>query len=384
MSYVDANATYPVAPDHYVKVAKLLQTSDGNPSSIHASGRSAKVALEKARASVAKLLGGKGPEIVFTSGATEANNLALQGVVGKFARGLNPPKIVVSSAEHSSVIETAKVLAERGACLLHVAPVLRSGACDVAALLAAVDADTVLVCLMHANNEVGAISPVLDVARLVKEKNAKAHVHVDAVQMLGKADITAYATSALDSASLSAHKIGGFKGVGALYLKSGTKLSLLLAGGGQELGRRPGTENMPGIVSFGLRADEVRGQETATSEQMAKLRHAWLAKLREVEGAVVHGVDQGGETLPNTVNFHVAGVTGDDILLNFDLAGIQASSGSACSSGVARPSHVLLAMGYDEWVALNSVRVSFAATGQLGDVDAMAKVLREVIQRVRR
>lgn len=382
MSYVDANATYPVDPEHYLRVAKVLQEVDGNPSSIHASGRAAKVALEDARGNLAALLGCRAQEIVFTSGATEANNLAIQGVVGRHAKAMKPPHVIVTAAEHSSVLEPAKVLAERGHCTLTLAPVKKTGEVDADALLDLITPETVLVCVMHANNETGAISPVMRIAKKIKEKKADVHVHVDAVQVLSKIDLTGYATSTIDSASFSAHKIGGFKGVGALFLRTGAKLSLLLCGGGQERSRRPGTENMPGIVSFGMRCRELKGRHEERGQAMLRLRDGWKAKLAEIPGAVIH--DGSPESLPNTVNFHVEGVPGEDILLNFDLAGIQASSGSACSSGVARPSHVLLAMGYDETVALNSVRVSFPAEGRPEALDAMSSVLSDVVRRSRK
>jgi cysteine desulfurase len=393
MVYVDANATYPVDPKHYDRVAQLLKDVDGNPSSIHARGRGAKVAVEAARASVARLLGAKPLDVVFTSGATEANNLAIQGLFGRLAagRGMSagaPPLLIVSATEHSSVLEPARLMAERGLCRLAVAPVGRDGVVDTAALLALVDATTAMVAVMHANNETGAVNPIRELAAAIKAKNPGVHLHVDAVQMLGKADLGWYAGAAVDSAALSAHKLGGFKGVGALYLKPGTKLSLLIAGGGQERGRRPGTENVPGIVSFGLRCDEIHGKELAAAEAMRAKRRLWLDALRAVDGAHVHGstADDPAVALPNTVNFHVDGVAGDDLLLNFDLAGIHASSGSACSSGANRPSHVLVAMGYDEWVALNSVRVSFAAIGATpeAEVGALRQTLADVVRRVRR
>lgn len=383
MIYADANATYPVDAAHYDRVAALLKEVDGNPSSIHLRGRGAKVALEKARSSVAKMLGARGPELVFTSGATEANNFAIQGVLGRIARegDGSTPHVIVTATEHSSVLEPAKLAAERGLCELSIAPVTQSGTVDGDALLALVRPQTALVCVMHANNETGAVNPVRALAEAVKRIALHAHVHVDGVQAFGKFDLSWYAKAPIDSAAVSAHKIGGFKGTGAIYLRPGTKLALLIAGGGQERGRRPGTENMPGIVSFGLRCDELLGKETAWTVPMQSLRDAFLAVLREIPGAVVHGDPASG--LVNTVNFHVDGVTGDDILLNFDLAGIQASSGSACSSGANRPSHVLLAMGFDEWVALNSVRVSFAHVGSEADIEAVARVLRDTVKRVR-
>lgn len=372
MIYVDANATYPVAPEHYDHVARVLKEVDGNPSSIHAPGRNAKIALENARASVARLLGARPTEIVFTSGATEANNMVLAG---------KPGRIVLASAEHSSVKEPAKDLAERRGADVTFVPVARDARVDQNDLLAAITRDTALVCVMHANNEVGAINDVRALASAIKAKAPQVHVHVDAVQMLAKADLTWYASSAIDSASFSAHKIGAYKGVGALYLRSGTKLTPLVTGGGQERARRPGTENMPGIVSFGIRCDEVRGREAELSAKMRRLQELWLAELGKLPGVFVHGDPAQG--LPNTVNFHADGVAGDDMLLNFDLAGIHASSGSACSSGAARPSPVLLAMGYDETVALNSVRISFHAGVSERDVGTMAGVLESTIARVR-
>jgi cysteine desulfurase len=234
---------------------------------------------------------------------------------------------------------------------------------------------------MHANNEVGMVFPVAQLARLIKDRAPKAHVHVDAVQMLGKADLTWYATSAIDSASFSAHKIGGYKGIGALYLKSGRKLSLFMAGGGQERGRRPGTENIPGIISFGLQCAKICGQEPHLAASMAGVREALIHGLKSIPGVVIHG--QAAEMLPNTVHFHVEGVPGDDLLLNMDLSGIQAGNGSACSTGVARPSHVMLALGYSEWVALNSVRISLSGSNTLQDVQAILEVIRQVCARLK-
>lgn len=383
MIYADANATYPVDPAHYDEVAKVLKKMDGNPSSIHAQGRSAKVAMEDARMRVASMVGCRTSEIIFTSGATEANNMVIQGVVAREARsraqagGL--PHVIVTAVEHKAVLEPALMLSERARCILDIAPVKNTGEVDIERLLAHVEPDTALVCIMHANNEIGMINPIGQIARLVKERAPKSHVHVDAVQMLGKADLSWYAESAIDSAAISGHKIGAYKGIGALYLKAGCKLSMLMAGGGQERGRRPGTENMPGIVSFGLRCAEIRGEESARSEAMLRVRKAFIAALEAVPGAVVHG--SAPEMLPNTVHLHVNGVPGDDLLLNLDLAGVQAASGSACSSGAARPSHVVMALGYSEWIALNSVRISFSAKSTVDEAPKIVSVIREVAQR---
>jgi cysteine desulfurase len=396
--YLDANATCPVAPSHYDRVATLLKEVDGNPSSIHARGRGAKVALEKARASVAALLGARATEIIFTSGATEANNIAVQGAIPS-----SPARVagvgdlqkmpdalraghdddirrhaVVSAAEHAAVREVAMLMAERGRCDLSVAAVKRDGSVDVEVLLKLVRPDTAFVAVMLANNEVGALNDVAAIATAVKAIAPQAHVHCDAVQGLGKVDMTWLAASAIDSASFSAHKVGAFKGVGALYLKTGVKLAGLMAGGGQERARRPGTENMPGIVSFGLICDELKARGIKAPRET---QQALLTRLADIPGFALHGDPSKG--LANTINFHVDGVGGDDLLLNLDLAGIQASSGSACSSGAARPSPVLLAMGYDEWVALNSVRLSWASDLPVADIDRVVKVISETSSRVR-
>ena len=376
--YVDANGTYPVAPKHYDDIATRLKLVDGNPSSIHAPGRNAKIALEEARTAVAKLIGANAQEIIFTSGATEANNMVLSGI-SSMDKNRPPPQIIVTAAEHSAVIETAKALAHRGLCDLAIAPVLPSGAVDSQQLLTMVTSDTALVALIAANNETGVLNPLMELTAQIKKCNPLTHVHADAVQLLGKVDLTWLGQSGVNSAAFSGHKLGAFKGTGALFLKRGTKLHPFVTGGGQERGRRAGTENIPGIVSFGLKCAETLGQEVAHATVMRLLRDQWIKVLDEIPGAVVHGM--GTDRLPNTVNFHIDGIAGDDILLNFDLANIYASSGSACSSSVARPSHVLLAMGYSEWIALNSVRISFTADNEAGDIALMARVLQQVIER---
>ena len=385
MIYADSNATYPVDPSHYDEVASLLKKMDGNPSSIHANGRNAKVAMEDARTQVAAMLGCRGPEIIFTSGATEANNMVIQGLIAREgatnSKSAEPPHVIVSAVEHKAVLDTAALLAERGLCRLDLVPVTSAGDLNIEHLLSLVKPHTALISIMHANNEIGMVYPVAQLARLIKDKAPQCHVHVDGVQMLGKADLTWYGASAIDSASFSAHKIGGYKGIGALYLKSGRKLSLFMAGGGQERGRRPGTENIPGILSFGLRCAQLRGQETHLAASMASVREALIAGLKTIPGLVIHG--HAAEMLPNTVHFHVEGVPGDDLLLNLDLSGIQAGNGSACSTGVARPSHVVLALGYSEWVALNSVRLSLSALNTPEDVQAILEVIQQVTVRLK-
>ena len=385
--YADANATYPVDPRHYDDVIRVLKESDGNPSSIHGQGRKAKVALEDARSAMAALVGAKPLEIVFTSGATESNNMAIHGVVKRFQSSSTPqsrqrPHVLVSTIEHRSVIEPARILHDRGEIELQEVPVNRLGQLEGDCLREFLRPDTALVCVMFANNEIGTTNDLKSLISLIRGLAPGAHIHSDAVQLLGKEDLTWLGKSGVDSAAFSGHKIGAFKGAGSLYLRSGSKLAAYMSGGGQERGRRPGTENMPGIVSFGIRCREVRGQEIEISAAMRQVRDRLVQGIQKIKGGVVHGPGPEG-VLPNTVHFHIDGIPGDDIILNFDLEGIQVSSGSACSSGSARPSHVVLALGFDEWVALNSIRISFSSLNTVDEADRILMVLEEVARRVR-
>ena len=378
--YADYNSTVPLDDAHLDAVVAALREFDGNPSSQHATGRRAKVAVEEARSRVANLVGCRAQEIIFTSGATEANNLVIQGVAGKQADGAGKPHVIIGATEHSSVIEVAQVLAERGRIALSVAPVDRDGRISRDDVIRLINRDTVLVCVMMVNNETGAINPVAELAGAVKERNPLIHFHTDAVQGLGKVDISFFARTKIDSAAFSGHKIGAFKGCGALFLKAGSKLQALMLGGGQERARRPGTENVPGIISFGLRArDLASAGQGAWEGREREVQARFVAALRAIDGAVIHGDPVTG--VANTVNFHIDRVSGDDLLLNLDLSGIAASSGSACSSGVGRPSHVLLAMGYPEWVALNSVRISFGPGSEVADADRIIEVVKQVASR---
>lgn len=379
--YADANATFPVRSQHYEQVMSLLATSDGNPSSIHTRGRDAKVALEHARTAVASMLGARSTDVVFTSGATESNNLLIQGVIWKAQKPGFLPEVIVSGFEHPSVMAVVALMAERQLCKVLIAPVV-DYVVTTGAVMSLISDATVLVCVMHANNETGSINPVYEIADTVAKKNPSIHMHVDAVQALGKIDLSEYAASSIHSASLSAHKVGGLKGSGALYIKTGTKLGLVIAGGGQERFRRAGTENLPGIISFGVRCQELLGQQETFTKEMSAAKMQFIEGLKNIEGTEIHG--QPAQTLPNTVNFHIDRVAGDDLLLNLDLCGVCASSGSACSSGVTRPSPVLLACNQSEWVALNSIRISFTDTITSSQVEHILSVLESVTSRVRR
>jgi cysteine desulfurase len=370
--YFDVNATMPTEASHLADLLKEHTQVQGNPSSQHYFGREAKIAMEEARDQVARVLGADNSEVVFCSGATEANNLVIFGVVlqNKGSRA------VVTSGEHSSVLEPLAVCVERSWSQLTTLPLAGSGRVENVRL----SAEAHLACFIHGNNEVGTVNDVLALARDVKAQSPQCHVHVDAVQTFGKLDLAPLVKSGqVDSLSFSGHKIGALKGVGGLFLRRGCKLARHVAGGGQERARRPGTENLLGILSLGLRMQSLQRGEI-NWDHARLVRDKMLSALREtVNGFVLHG----SPDLPNTFNFHIEDVAGDDILLNLDLAGIAASSGSACSSGVGRPSHVLLAMGYSDWVARNSVRVSLPLDTPPEAIDLFVQTVQATVKRVR-
>jgi cysteine desulfurase len=375
--YADYNATCPCDPKHFDEVIRQLKEVDGNPSSIHYAGREAKVAVEQARGQVAKLLGAKPRDLIFTSGATESNNMVLQGLYYQDCRQLSKPRLVMSATEHAAVAETAKVLEKHGYCRVVEVPVDNIGRVDRKALLAAIDHETKLVSVIYVNNEVGTINPMKEIASEVRASFPDVHIHIDAVQAFGKLDMSWLGSSAIDSAAISAHKVGGFKGVGGLYLKQGRKLAGFMLGGSQERNRRAGTENVPGIISFGMRARDI-GENPGWLDAIGPLRDRLYNELKSTVGVVVHSEPEFSTN--NTINFHVDGIPGDDIMINFDLAGIAVSSGSACSSGVVRPSSVLKAMGYDDWQALNSIRVSFGPSNTISDVDTIISTLKSLLK----
>ena len=342
--YLDANATWPVPDGHYGKVAEMLVQSDGNPSSIHRQGRVAKVALEDARSELATLIGVRPEPILFTSGATESNNIVLQGFAQRFAAEQGSvPRFLVSTTEHSAVKDTAVLLAERRLIELDWLPVNHNGTIESEDLERRLSQKPALLAIMYANNETGVIHPIADIARQVKDQSPETHLHVDAVQALGRLDLGILSEAAVHSMAFSGHKIGAFKGIGALYLRPGSRMAAFMAGGGQERSRRPGTENMPGIISFGLRCRDLLSGNGLDVGSLERSKRALLNRLADFPNFQLHGHES--TTLSNTVNFHLDGIAGDDLLLNLDLVGIAAASGSACSSSVVRPSHVFAGYG---------------------------------------
>ncbi|MGE0371511.1 MAG: cysteine desulfurase family protein [Gammaproteobacteria bacterium] len=370
--YLDHNATTPIDPAVWQAMQPYLQDAFGNPSSQHAPGRRARAAVERAREQVAGLVNARGARVVFTSGGTEANHLALLGA----APGPDGA-IALSAIEHSSVLGPARMLAARG-CRVDFMASDAQGRIPPAALDEALAPETRLVSVMAANNETGVIQ---DIAALAGRARARgALMHTDAVQAAGKIALD-FAASGVHLMSLSAHKICGPKGVGALVVHKGVDLEPLLQGGGQEMGLRAGTENVAGIVGFGAAAELAQRTLAARAAQAAALQARLEARLRAIAGIEIFGA--AAARLSNTVFFAVAGIDGATLLLRLDQAGFAAASGSACASAQPDPSHVLLAMGVDRERAYGAIRVSFGAGNTPGQVDAFADTLGREIEILR-
>jgi cysteine desulfurase len=358
--YLDWNATTPLRPEAKAAMAAAWDIS-GNPSSVHAEGRQARRLVEEARASISAAVGGRPQDVIFSSGGTEANALAL---TPGLRRGAGQPaeRLLVSAIEHTSVLSGGRFPAETIATI----KVTPSGVVDLGHLRALLhDGPPALVSVMLANNETGAIQPVAEVAEIVHA--AGGLLHVDAIQAFGKLPFDIRSMGA-DLVTLSAHKIGGPKGVGALVLAADVQgLEPLLRGGGQELGRRAGTENVAGIAAFGAAAKAAMGLLEGNAARLRDLRDSLEQGLRQTRGMIVFSGD--AQRLPNTTLFTVPGLKAETAVIGFDLAGIAVSSGSACSSGKVQPSHVLAAMGLSRDLAQGAVRLSLGWSTSQTDID---------------
>lgn len=378
MAYLDHNATSPLRDPSRLAAERAFAIG-ANASSVHAGGRAARALIEEARLSVARLAGAEPSNVIFTSGGTEANALAMFGAVqGSIEAGQRITRLFVSAIEHPSVLANATALAERFAGLrLETIPATPDGVADMAALKDGLreGKGRALIALMAANSETGVVQPVSEAAELARE--AGALLFVDAVQAAGKMTVPV-----ADYLTLSAHKIGGLQGVGALILKNGVPFSPLVLGGGQEKGLRSGTENLAGIAAFGAAAEAVLG-EAAEGEagRWAGLTAAFEVGLRDIAPDVV--IFGRGQRLSNTVSFAIPGLAADTALIALDLDGVMMSSGSACSSGKVKPSHVLAAMGVSNELARCALRASFGWNSTESDVDTALKSLSKLVTRVR-
>ncbi|MDE2149236.1 MAG: cysteine desulfurase [Gammaproteobacteria bacterium] len=367
--YLDYNATTPLDRRVLEAMQPYLTGPYGNASSVHRYGRAARDAIEQARAQVAALVGARAEQVIFTSGATESNNLALQG--GAVARGRE--RLLYGATEHPSVLETAEALARSGVAVETIA-VTREGVVDWPAFEAQLAAAPVRwVALMRANNETGVIQDVARAAQLAHDAGAR--LHCDAVQAAGKIELDFNALGA-DCLSLSAHKFYGPKGVGALLKRADLELAPLLYGGGQERGLRGGTENLAAIVGFGRAAELALAELQARAARWRRLQQRLETGLRALPGTTIFGAD--APRLPNTTQFALPGWHGEALLMALDRRGVAVSSGSACASGKGQPSHVLLAMGWPREIAFGAVRVSFGCESSEADVDRLLALLAEL------
>ena len=374
--YLDHNATTPVDPAVRDAMLPYLEEGFGNPSSLHSFGRTARVALDEARDSVAALVGADPLSVVFVSSGTEANNLAIRGTAA--AHRDRARHLVVSAVEHNSVMETCRAL-EADGFRTTIVPVDETGRVDPEAVAEAISDETLLVALMHANNEVGTIQPVEKVAELARERGVP--VLVDAVQTVGKIPLDVLAMGC-DMVSLSSHKLYGPKGAGALYVRKGLELKAHITGGAHELRRRAGTENVPCIVGFGAACRLAAERREVDEKRTLRLRdRLWKGVAERITGVFLNGDPV--SRLPNTLNVSFEAVEGESVVINLDLRGIAVSTGSACSSGKVTLSPVLLAMGLDEARAGGSVRFSLGRGTTEDDIDHVLDILPPVIHRLR-
>jgi cysteine desulfurase len=378
--YFDYNATTPLAPEVADAVAAATRDLFGNASSVHHFGQQAKAALDEARSAIASLVHGDPSEVVFTSGGTEADNFAIRGVADAVeTTGASTRRQIVASAiEHEAVLNTLKALARRGwqPALLPADP---TGIVSPLRLRELLTDTAALVSVMHANNEIGTIQPIAEIAAIAHERGAL--VHTDAVQTVGKIPVDVRALG-VDLLSLSAHKFNGPKGAGALWIKRGTRLQPILTGGKHERSRRAGTENVPAIVGMGVAARLAAAKMASEAARVGALRDRLEAGiLGSVPGTVVNGDPE--LRVPNTTNISFDRVEAESLLIALDLDGVAVSTGSACSSGTLEPSHVLRAMGFQANRVQSSLRFSLGLFSTAEEVDRVIALLPGLVDKLR-
>lgn len=374
--YLDYAATTPMHPEVVKAMLPYFTESFGNPSSIYSYGQEAKSAVEEARNRIATFIGARDEEIIFTSGGTEADNFALKGIA--FANDGKGNHIIISSIEHHAVIEACKFLERMGFRLTYL-PVDGSGLVDSTDIKKAITNKTILISVMHANNEIGTLQPIAEIGRITRE--AEIYFHTDAVQTLGHIPVNVNELG-VDLLSASAHKLYGPKGVGFLYVRKGTKLISLINGGTQERGQRAGTENVPGIVGFSKAIELARQEMGHEVERLPSLRDQLIEGiLKRIEDARLNG--HAVKRLPNNINMTIDFIEGESVCLNLDLEGICASTGSACSSSSLEPSHVLLAMGLPHEQAHSSVRFTLGKWTNEEDILRVMEVFPKIVAKLR-
>jgi cysteine desulfurase len=374
--YMDYAATTPT--DQRVVEAMMPYFGEiyGNPSSLHGFGQEARAAMEEARAKIAAFLGAKPAEIVFTSGGTESDNFAIKGVA--WANRKKGDHVITSAIEHHAVLETCRFLEKEGFRVTYL-PVDGDGLVDPADVVKAITDRTILISIMHANNEIGTIQPIAEIGRIAKEKGIC--FHTDAVQTFGHLPFTVDELN-IDLLSASAHKLYGPKGMGLLYIRKGTRITPLVHGGDQESGHRASTQNVPGIVGFGKAVELAAATLQEEVVRLTSLRDQFIQGIFErIDGIRLNG--HPARRLPNNINLSVESIEGEGMILSLDMMGIACSTGSACSSSSLEPSHVLLAIGLPHELSHGSLRFSLGMYTKEGDIDAVLEALPQVVGRLR-
>jgi cysteine desulfurase len=386
MIYLDYAATTPVDPAVLAAMKPYFSQKFGNPMSLHSFGRVASDAVEKAREQVADFLHCENKELIFTSGATESNNLAIKGAVEFYWKKYNRrPHIITSQIEHHCVLETCKSLEKNKLAEVTYLPVYKKGIVRVGDVKKAIRKNTVLISIMYVNNEIGTLQPIAEIGRMLKSYNLKTKkiilFHTDATQAVNYFDCNVNKLN-VDLFSLSGHKIYGPKGVGVLYIKKGTLIKRIQDGGEQEFNLRAGTHNVPGIVGLGVAVSKIKNQKTMI-KVMVLLRDYFIKKvLEEIPDSYLNGSQK--LRSPNNANFRFENVEGESIVLMLDQNGIAVSTGSACSSGTLEPSHVLIALGLKREQSHGSLRITLGKDTKKADIDCLFAKLKESIKRIRK
>lgn len=378
MIYMDHSATAPVREEVFEVMKPYFTRSFGNASTFYSLGREAKSAMEEAREHVANIIGANKDEIIFTSGGTESDNIAIQGIAYKLKKAGKGNHIITSSIEHPAVMETCAALEKKGFEVSYL-PVYKEGIVKVEDLKAAIKEETILITIMHASNEIGTIQPISEIGNVAKENKIK--FHTDAVQSVGKIPVDVTELN-VDLLSISSHKIYGPKGVGALYIKKGTRLEPILYGGGQEKDLNPGTENITGIVGLGEACRLAKEELNDTVVYTKKLRDKLVdGILNSIEMSYINGDIE--KRLPGNINFRFTGIEGESIVLMLDAKGIAGATGSACSSKKLTASHVLKAIGLEDVDSHGSLRLTVGPENTEEEVNTVIKELPPIIEKLR-